>query len=71
MPRKTKKNKEQVVWVGTTTWERWDRYETTIQCRNRLKTALRALIKGDVKVGWEVPASKKHKGLYLKGEKKW
>ena len=61
----SKRNK---VLTGITTWERWDRYEAIIPCKNRLLTAWRALIKGNVKIKWEVPSSKKHKGFYLKGK---
>ncbi len=58
--------KDNIVYAtATTNWYRLDTYKTTLPCKNRIKTALRALMKGEVEIVWQVPSNKKRKGLYL------
>lgn len=59
--------KEGEIHFGATTWVRHDTYKATLVCRNRFKTALRALLYGHVEAVWEVPATKKDKRFHLKG----
>ena len=52
----------------TAAWLRHDTYELTIPVRSRWK-AFKNLIKGCVKIRWQVPYNAKRKGIYIKGNK--
>lgn len=55
---------ENIVWTGTI--ERHDTYE--LEAKVPRWILLKQLIRGTSKLQWRVPASKKRKGLYLKGK---
>lgn len=60
---------EGIIYFANTTLYLNETYSTVIKCTNRLKTAWRALTKGEVEIKWEVPSNKKDKSLRLKGKK--
>lgn len=55
--------------VNTSNWYKNDTYKATVKCINRLKTAWRALVKGEVLLTWQVPSNKKDKRLHVTGKK--
>lgn len=59
-----------IVVPGNATWYRHDRYSAIIRCKNRLKTAWRALTKGEVEIEWFVRSDKKDKTFKLEGKTK-
>ncbi|MFH1972115.1 MAG: hypothetical protein ABIJ18_01415 [archaeon] len=54
----------------TTTYEMLDTYFEYIECRSRLKTALRVLFTGKVKLEWTAKHSAKNKRLRITGKSK-
>jgi len=60
---------EGTIYFANTNWYLNETYSTIIKCNNRLKTAWRALTKGEVEIKWTVPSNKKDKSFRLKGKK--